>query len=91
MRQSEDTRLNYGDHALIITPAGDTFLVEAWLNCQDGNTDLNPAFKRVMLSEHQHVLDAIRAGEHYLKQAGLLPNEGVEPLAAWDDEGGLTS
>ncbi len=68
MRQPEETRLNYGDHALIITPTGVSFIVEVWLNVVHGNTSLNPAFRRVMLSEYQTYESAVAAGESYLNQ-----------------------
>jgi hypothetical protein len=64
---TEDTRLNYGEHALILSRRDFAmYNVKVWTYVVNGNTHLNPLFREIDLGIHADYTEAKRVGEDYI-------------------------
>ena len=72
MQASQDTRLNYGEHALLLSKRNfGMYSVTVWAYAAQGNTSHNPLFKEIDLGIFADYVYAKAVGEHYLSDAGL--------------------
>jgi hypothetical protein len=69
MRASQDTRLNYREHALLLSKRDfGMYAVRVWVHCQNGNTYMNPDFKDIDLGIHADYVAAKGVGEAWLER-----------------------
>ena len=74
MNNRNATRINYGPHAIIVTPhpVGAPFRTDVWLHADRGNTRMNPDFRNISMGRHETFDEALNAGEAYLEQKGYV-------------------
>lgn len=69
MHQPQDTRLNYGKHALLLSKRDfGMWSVHVWTYAADGNTHLNPKFKDIDLGIHASFVAAKEVGVGWLRR-----------------------